>query len=408
MFKRQTEIVHRPSSGVVHHMSLEIVHRPFCILLAACVLIFAAGALFCLSSCKLIPKSEQIAATVNGVQISEDDVSSYIEGFRAQNIDYETNDGWANFLVQAGYTAEGLRQYVLDEVFIPQILVRQECQKRNIAVIDKDLNKVINAEKAYYEGRYGKDSWNSVLASYGYDSELWKDNEEDRMLTEKLLDDVVSLDSISDEQLQTYANENARALNGRHSFYISFQNEQLAKSAYDALISQTGGALTLETFSNFASQTVVQNNSLVSKETLQNEQNSQATNNSQAANSSHEELLLQDAGWSSLKKNRDKMSNDYTSALQGLTSGSLSEPFKDGDVYKLVFCDQLFEIGKDAEVVSLTDFPAQLLEQLKTDALQAAREDEFESWLRNIMAQSQIEIYEMPSGLAYDVDISLS
>ena len=345
------------------------------VLFVACALVLGAAVLAAagVTPRALSSQTSATAATVNGVEISEEEVTAYIEGFRSENVDYENDTGWANFLAGAGYTAEGLRHYVLDTVFIPEALVRQECAARDIVVTDKDLESLVAAEKSYYEKRYGKDSWDSVLASYGYDAASWRDNEEDRLLEKKLSQAVVEVEAPGDDAVQVMANQKASSYNGRHSLYLDFATKEEAQSARERLTADAAGGLSRDAFAALSAGP----------------------------------QAVKDAGWSSLPEDRAKMSNAYTKALQGLSAGAASEPFEDGGVWRLVLCDELFEVGAGEEFVSLDRIPAPIVEQLRDDALQSERESAFDSWLSDVRTRASVVISDMPSGLSYDVDVPL-
>ena len=183
-------------------------------LLALVALALVLCPLFMLTGCFGMKQPPQIAAHVNGVAIPEDKVTEFIEGFRSKNAQYETDSGWAEFLKSNGYTSETLRTYVLNTVFIPQELIRQECAKLGIQVGDTELDEVIKQEKSYYEQRYGANSWDSVLASYGYDEESWRENELNRLLEEQLRSMVIDAVTPTEAEIQAQANESASMYNG--------------------------------------------------------------------------------------------------------------------------------------------------------------------------------------------------
>ncbi len=347
------------------------------LIFCACALAVAALAVAGVKPHAFSSQQSAVAATVNGTEISEDAVTAYIEGFRSENVDYENDTGWASFLADAGYTAEGLRHYVLDTVFIPEALVKQECAARDIVVTDKDLESLVAAEKSYYEKRYGKDSWDSVLASYGYDASSWRDNEEDRLLEKKLSQAVVDADAVAadatDDVVQVVANEKARSYNGRHSWYLAFSSQAEAQGAQERLAAAGAGEVSYEAFAALAV----------------------------------EGQAVRDAGWSSLSADRAKMSNAYTKALKGLAAHSVCAPFEDKGTWYLVLCDEVFEVGRGEEFVSLDRIPAPIVEQLRQDTLEQERESAFESWLSDLRSRSSVVVSDMPQGLSYDVDMPL-
>lgn len=307
---------------------------------------------------------------MNGDKVYESEVTDYIEGFRSKNQQYETDSAWAEFLTSNSYTAETIREHVLDEYFIPKLLIRQECSQRGIALTDEQLDDVIAREKEYYEQRYGENSWESVLASYGYDEASWRENESDRLLEEQLEDQVVKKTSVTSSELQEQANETAANYNGKHSWYALFDSEEQANEARAALAPDDEGKTTLKRF----------------RKKVKEEQN---------------------AGWNSLASDRDDMTTAYVSALDGLSRNQLSEPVQIGQSWALVFCDQVFKVSNDATYVSLKKIPADIREQIEDDALESKRDKAFKRWLDRETENAQIVISEMPEGLVYAVNVAI-
>ena len=221
-------------------------HIPRLSVAVAGVVALAVAAL-CLSGCLGLSKKVTVAAQVGDIVISEEDVTAYIEGFRSQDDDRATDSGWALYLSANGYTAESFRQKVLDEVFIPEASVRIQAQAHNIVVTDEELDSVIEAEKAFYEESYGADSWTSVLASFGYDEKSWRESEMNRLLKERLADEVVGKPEPTQDQLMEYGPDIAPRFNGKHSYFAAFDTQEAGESALASL----GGAGASIKFSAF-------------------------------------------------------------------------------------------------------------------------------------------------------------
>ncbi len=258
-----------------------------------CALIALVLAAPCaLTGCFGMTQPPQVAAYVNGVAIEEDDVTEFIEDFRGKNAQYETDSAWAEFLKSNGYTSETLRSYVLDTVFIPQELIRQKCAELGIQIGDTDLDDVIRQEKEYYERRYGENSWDSVLASYGYDEESWRENELNRLLEEQLRSMVIDAVAPTEAEVQAQANESASTYNGKDTYYITFASQQDAQEARSRLAA-SGERVTLGEFERIGDAV--------------------------------------HAGWNSLPANRDVMGGEYIQAANALEVGTVSEPvYADG------------------------------------------------------------------------------
>ena len=334
---------------------------------ASCVPVLFALVLavsFALTGCFGMTQSPQVAAYVNGVVIEEDDVTDFIEGFRNKNAQYETDSEWAEFLKSNGYTSESLRSYVLDTVFIPQELIRQECAKLGIQIGDTDLDEVIKQEKEYYEKRYGVNSWDSVLASYGYDEETWRENELNRLLEEQLRTMTIGAVTPTEAEIQAQANASASAYNGKDSYYIRFGSQEEAQNARNRLAS-SGEHVTLGEFERLGDAV--------------------------------------HAGWNSLPANRDAMSTEYLQVVGELDVDTVSEPVSMDGMWTLIYCDAVFNVGAGGESVVLRTIPKEIYEQIVADATEVKADQLFDEWLDRLASESDVVIEPMPAGLPYNV-----
>lgn len=322
-----------------------------------------------LTACFGIPKTPSVAAYVNDESIYEDDVTGYIEGFRSKNTEYETDTGWAEYLKANGYTSETIRTYVLNTNFIPKVLIRQECSSRGIQVTDADLDAVIKGEKDYYEKRYGANSWDSVLDSYGYTEETWRENELNRLLEERLRDTVIVDVVPSEAEIQAQANTTAANYSGKSSYYIAFPSRDEAQRARDSL-AMTNDTTTLEAFQSLGTATY--------------------------------------AGWNSLPANLDALSTDYIQSLNSLSSGNVSAPIQTGSNYLLIFCDATFNADTGGESVALETLPAEIYNQIVSDTNKAKTAKLFDDWLSDLADNSSIVFEPMPDGLPYSVNVTLA
>lgn len=330
----------------------------------ALALTLALACALSLSACFGMPQPPQIAATVNGEGIKENDVTDFIEAFRAKNAQYETDTGWADFLISNGYTSDSLRTYLINNVFIPQLLIRQQCAERGIQVGDTDLDDVIAKERQYYEERYGENSWDSVLASYGYDEKSWRENELNRLLEEQLSAEVIGEVTPTSREIQQQADQEASSYNGKDSYYVAFASQEEAQAAYDR-VTASGALVSLEQFGSLGQ--------------------------------------MEHAGWNSLPATRDDMSLEYIQASDALEVDHVSEPVYANGTWMLVYCDQVFNVDTVGETVVLATIPPEIYDQIVMDAAHAKADRLMNDWLHELALQSDITIAPMPSGLPYDV-----
>ncbi len=90
-----------------------------------------------------------VAATVNGTDIGENAVSSYVANFRNLNSLNEDTD-WAQWMVDNGYTAEDLRKEVIN-YYVSQELVRQAAEQNNVTVDEDAVDEQLNTMKMNYD-----------------------------------------------------------------------------------------------------------------------------------------------------------------------------------------------------------------------------------------------------------------
>ncbi len=340
----------------------KIFSKVFAIFLALCL----CGSL---TGCFGMKQEKKVAAYVNGQKIYEKTITNYIEGFRKQEGSYETNSSWAQYLASCGYTAESLRLYVLNSLLIPQALIKQECAKRDISITENELNNSLEAEKTHYELKYGEDTWESILSSYGYDEKSWANNEEQRMLEERLKNELFAKTSPSNSAMQEELNSNYSEYSGKHSYCVKFDTEHEANSFFKLLI--TTKNLKLKKSSKVFFK---QYNSSIN------------------------------SGWNCVSSDKQNMTNDYITQLNKLDKNQISEPFVSNGYYYIIWCDKTFSADKETK---LGNVPKPIKDEISKNTANNKQDVKFEKWLKKLQNSATIIIADMPQDLPYDVDIPL-
>ena len=153
---------------------------PICVTAAAACVLALAG---CGNSDGL---TGGVAATVNGTDIAEDKVTTYIEDLRSsQNVTSEKD--WANWLSSSGYTPESLREAVVD-MYVTQELEKQAAAEANVEVTDEEVDAVVESMRSNYDT---DEAWQEALSSAGLTEESYRENVYQPMLEEKLVDAVL-------------------------------------------------------------------------------------------------------------------------------------------------------------------------------------------------------------------------
>ena len=356
------------------------------ILVLACAVCVLASTALC--GCLGLSKKAYVAATVNGVSIDEADVTSYIEGFRKENEKRETDAGWAEYLSSNGYTSESFRSYVLNTVFIPDIVVKNAAAKRKIAVTDEELNQVIEAEKVHYEELYGADSWVSVLASYGYTETTWRESEMSRLVRDRLEDKVVKEVEPTRSEIVEYAPQVAPSYNGKHSYYILFDNADNAAETLEH-IGGEGTHMTLSAFKKAGKRAAKLYGAAP-------EEVDAATEEEPAVSTG-----LKYAGWSSFDS--FGVNTAYNNALNGVHVDAISGVVQLTEAsWAIIYCDDSY-VFQASDLKDTSVIPKAIYNKIVEGVGDLMREEMFNKWIDKAKDIADIQINSMPSGLPYDV-----
>jgi FKBP-type peptidyl-prolyl cis-trans isomerase/parvulin-like peptidyl-prolyl isomerase len=164
--------------------------------------------------CKQDPAS-QVAATVNGTEILESDITTRIETYRRDQTTGEALDdtAWAQMLKSANYTPETLREFVIRNEFGSWILVVQRAAEKGItpdaAQVDQDITSA--KESVTSSGS----TWEEYLASMGFANEAaYRQMVEAQSVISELLSVAVE-SAPTQEEIDTYVSENAAQYAGK-------------------------------------------------------------------------------------------------------------------------------------------------------------------------------------------------
>ena len=90
-----------------------------------------------------------VAATVNGVNITEDTITKQIMSTRSA-LGYDSDEDWAQYLVDNDITPEEYRESVIDS-YARQYLLSQAISDYNVTVSDEEVNEAWNEASASYD-----------------------------------------------------------------------------------------------------------------------------------------------------------------------------------------------------------------------------------------------------------------
>lgn len=308
--------------------------------------------------------SEGVAATVNGTEIGEKAVTSYIANFRSMS-NLESDADWAQWLVDNNYTAADIREEVIN-YYASQELVRQAAEENDIKVESSEIDSQVQQMRSYYDS---DEDWENALKQIGTTESQYRSLLEVSMLQQALQEKVAQPEDPTDEELLQYAQMYATYYNGaKKSSHILFNSDDEA-TAQEVLDKINSGEL------DFAE---------AAKEYSQDEGSKEDGGN---------------VGWDKLTSFVD----EYQTALDGLEEGQVSDLVTSSYGIHIIKCTQVFNAPE--EVTSIDQLPSEFMDSIKSTLEASAKQQAYSQWYQDYKSNADIQINDMPSGLVYDVSL---
>lgn len=306
-----------------------------------------------------------VAATVNGVEISEDEVTAMVDSVREQQ-SLSDEDSWGTWMAQYGYTPESVREEVLDGLINQEILL-QKAGDRGVTVDDATVDENVESMKANYEN---DEKWQAALSSVGITEDQYRENIKLSLLYQGVIESFAEDAAPTDEQLLTAASTYATYYDGaKRSSHILFDASD-TETAQQVLDQINAGTLDFATAA---------------------EQYSKDTGSAAQGG---------DVGW-------DKLSSfvtEYTNGLKELSEGQVSGLVTSSYGIHIIKCTQVFNAPD--EITSIDQIPSEFVETIRSMVLQQNEQTAYSDWLSSCRDSSDVVINDMPSGLSYYVDMS--
>lgn len=306
-----------------------------------------------------------VAATVNGTEISEDEVTAMVDSVREQQ-SLSDEDSWGTWMAQYGYTPESVREEVLDGLINQEILL-QKAGDRGVTVDDATVDENVESMKANYEN---DEKWQAALSSVGITEDQYRENIKLSLLYQGVIESFAEDAAPTDEQLLTAASTYATYYDGaKRSSHILFDASD-TETAQQVLDQINAGTLDFATAA---------------------EQYSKDTGSAAKGG---------DVGW-------DKLSSfvtEYTNGLKELSEGQVSGLVTSSYGIHIIKCTQVFNAPD--EITSIDQIPSEFVETIRSMVLQQNEQIAYSDWLSSCRDSSDVVINDMPSGLSYYVDMS--
>lgn len=301
-------------------------------------------------------KTGKIAATVMGDNIMEDTITSQIMSARGDKSDAD----WAQYLVDNDETPSGLRSQAISS-YQSDIILRHAMLDHGLSYTlqQSDIDKWWDAEGSTYE-QYGitEDTAKSYYAS---------------SIRQWLLEQAVTPeDSITDQDVIDYLNENADTYNGaRKSSHILFaldsdgttDNKDTAESVLKQI--QDGDI----TFEDAVAQ--------------------YSTDSTSAADKGN-------VGWDC----DSSFVEAYETALKGLDKGDITDTVVESAYgYHIIKCTDVLKWDGTLDDISVV--PQDIVDNVR----KTLQSEKFQEWYSEYQSNADVTINDMPDGLPYDVSL---
>lgn len=335
--------------------------------MAACVCVIAACS----------EGTNGVAATVNGTEIMEQDVTDQIQHTRAQS-GLDDEERWGKYLAQNDLTPDSVRSTRID-IMTEKELIKQGAADLDITVEESDVDEAVNKFKENYST---DEAWQKALKQANFTEESYRKTIEQDMYEKKIGEYFDEQEvEITDEDYLTQAKAYASNYNdAKRVSKIVFAVEDTsdteamdaAKEKADALLAQiNAGSI------DFADAA---------------KQNSDDSESAEKGG---------DIGWDKLAT----LDEEYTTALTDLEVGSVSDPFKTSEGYVIVKVTDKYTAPSEDEITSITDLPEDFQNPIKEMTASVKANTLYTEWLDKLKEDADIHVNDMPKGLPYDVDV---
>lgn len=313
-----------------------------------------------LAGCAGAGSSLTPAATVNGTEVAEADVTTYIENFRASS-SLQDDATWAQWLSDNSYTAETVRTEVVN-YYVDQELLKQAAQERGITVDAAKVDEAVQSAKAGYES---DEAWQEALKASNTSEEAYRAQVELSLIQSALQDSFESSEAPSDEAIL----EKAASYSGaKKSSCILFASDD-KDTAQEALDRIESGEISFADAMEDYSEAAIEGSG--------------------------------DKGWDKLQT----LSADYTDALADVEKDDVSDLVETEEGIYLIACTDEFTVPEEG-LTEVSRVPEDLLAAVRSTLDTSGSSNGYNEWYADFKEKAEITINDMPEGVSYAVEPS--
>lgn len=317
---------------------------------------------FSITGCKMIEKTPEaiqktVLAKVGDEKITMGDINSELQA----DIDYLIETYGEDYESTMDDTLKeqlkSARQSVLEQLVNEKVLIDKGTELEYIPS-DEELEAAIEEERANFVEAYGgEEGLKTALEQIGKDEEYLNDIITKMIKTEKVKEAIVKDVTVSDEEIESYYNENIDQYTtkaGANAKHILFETEEEAKAAKDKI--DSGETTFEEVYSQY-----------------------------EANKSSGTKPLSEDLGY--VENEQEGYDTDFLAGFKVLKEGEISAPVKSSFGYHIIKVEGL---QTEEKVTSLDE----VKETIKATLLSEKQEELYNSTLEQWKKDLNVKLYE--------------
>ena len=321
---------------------------------------------------------DDVAASVNGTAIAEEDVATWIAQYRA-SYSLSDDDDFADYLNSSSTTVSSVRITAIDQLAL-NMLILERAEELGVTPTEAEAQEQLEAVKESMS--LGDDEvWAETLEEYALTEEDLLEQYTVNLAQEAICEADVDLRDATDDELLSYMQSYLAGSTQYHAYRIMFTGDDASDEVYEVYelleTMQDDGELTVETFSTMAVQY------------------------------SDEETVAETGGsyaWSG-----SEMADEVKDAIEDATVGALVsvEYVEDDAAYEIIYCDTSYSFADSDSLTELPDdVPDALMAEIEDAAAEVVYDTNCSDYLAWMLAQAKITYYPMPDDAAYNVNLS--
>ena len=318
--------------------------------------------------------SGAVAATVNGIEILESDITDQVQAART-SYGLEEEEAWAKFLIDSSTTPEDVRKGIIDSR-VDQELMKTGIQDMGLTVEDSEIDSYVESMRANFDS---DEKWAEALEQAGFTEDAYRESIKNSLLQQKLNEHFENEAKVEDSDVLESASSIASYYDGaKRSSYILFavddsEDEQAMASAKEraqAVLDEINAG------ADFAE-----------KAKANSEDEATAANGG-------------DAGWDV----NNYINEEYANALDELEEGKVSGLVETENGVYIIKCTEIFAAPE--KLTKLDQLPQEFRDSVEQMAKSNKVQSDYDAWLKGLRDAADIVINDMPADAPYNVDLT--